>query len=53
MVRENLRTRKNSVIATFGKLKIVKINKKYGHAVLPKELDFEEDNVYEKLLKQF
>jgi len=54
MVRENLRTRRNNpTVATFGRLKIIKINKEYGHAILPKELDFEEDNIYEKLLKQF
>ena len=53
MVRENLRVKKNDSVATFGKLKIIKINKEYGHAVLPKELDFEEDKVYDKLFKQF
>ena len=50
MIRENLRPPKMNF--RLEKLNVIKIDPKCGYAVLPKELDFKEDRVYDKLLKQ-
>jgi hypothetical protein len=49
VLKEKLRAKKTIRLEN---LNVIKINPKYGYAVLPKSLDFEEDKIYDKLLKQ-